>query len=169
MRFLATVSTAVLAAGLLAGGALASPAAPGAVQVSIGPQLQSHAREVGQRELDALAIELRRDVENQLEANGGRTEDVARVDLVITAATPNRPTMEQMSRTPGLSFASFSVGGATIEGTVTTADGATRPVRYHYMESDIRQARHAGTWEDAERTFDMFAHDLAHGRAYASR
>jgi hypothetical protein len=168
MKRLTSLSAAVLTAGLLTGGALASPVAPGSVRVSIGPQLQSHAREIGQRELDGLAIELQRDVETQLAGAGGLPEG-ARVDLVITAATPNRPTMEQMARTPGLSFASFAVGGATIEGTVTSPDGAARPVRYHYFETDIRQARHAGVWQDAERAFDMFAHDLAHGRAYASR
>src|SRR5690242_18706293 len=81
-----------------------------AVSVTIGPKLQDKADELGQRELDHLALDLQRSVESRLAGQAGRYE------LTLIDARPNRPTFEQLGDKPGLSMESFGVGGATIEG-----------------------------------------------------
>jgi len=163
MRILAL---AAAAAALIA----ASPAsaAPARVDVAVGPALQAKAEKVyGKREVQYLANELRRDVERRL-ANSNAYDD-ARIELTLTDAVPNRPTFKQLGDQPGLSFDSFGVGGATIEGRLITPDGRSTPLAYRYYETDIRYARNTATWFDAEWSFQQFAGDLARGKALASR
>ena len=91
------------------------------------------------------------------------------LDLVIEDAVPNRPTMQQMSNKPGLSYQSFGVGGAMVGGVLTTTDGRQIEVGYRWYETDIRWAVSAGTWSDAQSTFDRFARRLVNGQAVAER
>ena len=163
MKLFSSIAAAALTVAL----ATAAAAAPGDVRVVIGPQLQLRAHDLGQRDLDRLATELRGEVQRQID----RTPVLAgaKADLILSAATPNRPTFQQLSNTPGLSFESFGIGGATIDGTLTTPDGTVTPVHYRYYETDIRQAQHNGTWEDAEHAFDQFARNLSRGQLVASR
>ncbi len=145
-----------MSAAVIAGGALAQPgpSAPGPdVNVSIGPALQARADDFGARDLEDLRTELRDDVVHAL----------ARARFVIEDATPNRPTFAQLSRSTGLSLRSVGVGGARISGTLTGPDGATRPIRYQYFETDLWEERGASTWSDADRTFSMLASQLAGG------
>jgi hypothetical protein len=158
MRTLAVALTLSLAA--VAGGASAQPGPR--VTVSVGSLLQSKIKSYGQREVDQLRADLGDSVSRALAHSAAAP---ARVDLVIEDAQPNRPTFEQMGRTPGLSLRSVGVGGARISGTVTTADGAVRPIRYQWYETDITQEQAAGTWSDADRAFDWLASDLARGKA----
>jgi hypothetical protein len=163
MRILAL---AAAAAALIA----TSPAsaAPARVDVTVGPELQAKAEKVyGKREVQNLANELRRDVERRL-ANSN-AYDGARIELTLTDAVPNRPTFKQLGDQPGLSFDSFGVGGAAIEGRVIMPDGRSTPLAYRYYETDIRYARHTGTWFDAEWSFQQFAGNLARGETVASR
>jgi hypothetical protein len=158
---------AIAAASLLLSGT-AALAAPASVNVSIGPALQAKAASTyGVREVDQLAGELRKSVERQLARTGAY--DGEHVDLVLVDAVPNRPTFKQMGDTPGLSYQSFGVGGARIEGRAVAANGAVTPLSYHYYEPDIRFARRSGTWSDAEWTLDRFAYQLGRGQAIASR
>jgi hypothetical protein len=87
--------------------------------------------------------------------------------LVLADAQPNRPTFKQLGDRPGLSYQSFGVGGAKIEGRVIAANGTVTPIAYKYYESDLRFSRHGGTWADAEATLDRFAYDLRRGKAIA--
>ena len=149
---------------------MATPAAaaPASVHVSIGPKLQEKAVEkYGAEEVDRLALDLRRRVERSLGRSGALAD--ADVRLVLLDVRPNRPTMKQMGDRIGLSFSSFSVGGARIEGEAITADGRVRPVGYAWYETDIRQAAGRSTWHDAEWAFDRFARRLGRGEAFASR
>jgi len=156
------------AAGLATAVASAAQAAPAMVDVTIGPQLQAKAEKTyGVRDVRDLADELRTTVERQLARTGAY--DGARIDLVLTEATPNHPTFKQLSDTPGLSMRSFGLGGARIEGKIVAADGRETPVSYHYEETDIRQARATGTWSDAEWTMQQFAYQLARGKVIARR
>ena len=82
---------------------------------------------------------------------------------------PNRPTFKQMSDKPGLSFESFGVGGARIEGRAVAADGVATPLGYSYYEPDIAQAAMRATWSDAEWTIDRFAYRLGRGEGGARR
>ncbi len=157
MRMLALA--AALSLVTLAGGAHAQ-AAPD-VHVTLGPVLEKRTAEFGVRELDDLRADLRDEVTRTLARSG---KAPTRVDLVIEDAAPNRPTMEQMSRTPGLSLRSVGVGGARVSGVVTYADGAARPLRYQWYETDITQERAASTWSDAQRSFGLLADQLGRGR-----
>ena len=153
---------------LLALAATPALAAPAEVTVTIGPKLQKEAVEhLGVRELDRLADDLKRSVEREL----GRTGVLAgaRIELTLVDARPNRPTFKQMADKPGLSFESFGLGGASIEGKAIAVDGAVTPLKYQWYESDIRWARERVTWGDADTAFGQFARRLARGETYASR
>ena len=159
------LATAVLAAAGLATAALAAPAS---VSVAIGPELQAKAAAtLGQRDVNDLANELRTRVEKELVKTGAY--DGQRIELELTDVQPNRPTFKQLSDKPGLSYESFGIGGARIEGSAIAPNGRVTPISYKYYESDIRDARRGGTWADAQWTIDRFAHQLGRGDAVASR
>jgi hypothetical protein len=167
---LATFLTTTLSAIALAAAAQAAPLGPVAdVTVTIGPKLQDKADQYGQRDLDYLAAELRESVQKALERADGLSAEGATIDLVLEDAVPNRPTFQQMALKPGLSYESFGIGGARISGVLTTADGRRVPLGYSWYEADIRWSQYAGTWMDAENTFDRFARRLVDGQAVAER
>lgn len=167
---LATFLTTTLSAVALAAAAQAAPLGPVAdINVAIGPDLQEKADQYGQRDLDYLAAELRESVQKALARGGGPSADGATIDLVLEDAMPNRPTFRQMANKPGLSYESYGIGGARISGVLTTADGRQVPLGFGWYESDIRWSQSAGTWTDAQNTFDRFARRLARGEAVAER
>jgi hypothetical protein len=160
--------TLVLAAAALLASSSVALAAPASVSVAIGPELQVKAeKKYGVKEVERLANDLGKSVVRELNKTGAY--DGARVDLVLVDAVPNRPTFKQLGDTPGLSFESFGIGGAKIEGAITTPDGTVIPVSYKYYEPDIRYAHANWTWQDATWTFDRFASRLGRGKALASR
>lgn len=167
MRTLALAAAATLT---LAPAAFAAPLpAVSSVSVTVGPELQEKAEETyGVRDVQRLAHELQREVEQELARSGGLRGD-GRLELVLVDAKPNRPTFKQLGDTPGLSYQSFGVGGATIEGRVVSADGTVTPLRYRWYETDIRQAAYGSTWSDAEWTIDRFASRLGRGEVLAQR
>lgn len=167
---LATFLITVLAASAVAFAVQAAPLGPVAeIHVTIGPDLQAKADEYGQRELDYLAADLRKSVEQALDRGGDLSPTGGTLDLVIEDAVPNRPTMRQMALKPGLSYESFGIGGARIGGALTTADGQRIPVGFRWYETDIRWSQAASTWTDARNTFDRFARRLVTGEAVAER
>lgn len=153
---------AIATVALLASAATAAFAAPASVDVTVGPELQAKAaKTLGQRDVNDLAAQLRTQVEKQLAKTGAY--EGQRIELQLTDVQPNRPTFKQMSDKPGLSYESFGVGGARIEGSVIAPDGKVTPVSYRYYESDIRFSRNRSTWADAEWTIDRFANRLGRG------
>jgi hypothetical protein len=136
--------------------ALAAPAVS-AVRVAIGPGLADKADEIGDRELDGLAADLRRSVERRLPAD----QDGGVLTLVLDDARPNRPTAQQLMAIQGLSPESFGNGGATISGDYVGPDGRRIPIAYSWYGDDIRWARYGATWADAEDAFDRLAVRLA--------
>jgi hypothetical protein len=164
-------SAIALASLLLASAPLAATAQPhhlppiSDVSVRIGPQLEARASEYGQRDLDMLAGELKKDVENELRRAGRLGPGGARLELTITDAKPNHPTMKQLGDQPGLDYMrSVGKGGATIEGVEIQPNGVRRPVHFSYTEESLRMARGQSTWGDAENVFMWFAHDYANGK-----
>jgi hypothetical protein len=150
---------ALLSALLLLGAAqpvLAAPAVS-AVKVSIGPALADRVDEIGARDLDSLAADLRRTVERRLPP----AQDGGVLTLVIDDARPNRPTAQQLMTTQGLSMESFGLGGAKISGDYVDPDGRRTPIAYSWYGDDIRWARYGSTWQDAEDAFDRLAGRLA--------
>jgi hypothetical protein len=154
MRALLAAAASGLA--LLAAGAAAAQTPN--VTVTVGSELQSKASRIGQPEIDLLRKDLARTIERALARSGGQ-----RADLVLEMAKPNRPTFEQMGHRPGLSFMSFALGGASITGTITRADGSVQPVSYRWYETDIRDSVTSTTWTDAERAFQMLSYRIARG------
>ena len=162
MRIIALTAIALLSS------ASAAFAEPASVIVTVGPALQKKAVEkYGVREVERLSAELRKDVERELARTGAY--DGARIELTLVDAVPNRPTFKQLSDKPGLSYESFGIGGARIEGQAIAPGGAVTPIRYSYYETDIRQSWAHSTWSDAQWTMDRFASRLASGKALASR
>lgn len=162
-----TLALAAAAALTFAPAAFAAP--PPAVSVTIGPELQEKAQNTyGVRDVQRLADELQRGAERALVRSGGLGPG-GRLELVLVDVKPNRPTFKQLSETTGLSYQSFGVGGATIEGRAVAADGTVTPLRYRWYETDIRQAPYSATWSDAEWTIDRFAGRLARGQVLAQR
>ena len=158
----------IATAALLAGPATAASAAPASVNVTIGPELQAKAaKSLGERDVNDLAAELRTQVERQLAKTGAY--DGQRIELELTDVQPNRPTFKQLADKPGLSYESFGIGGARIEGSAIAPDGKVTPISYRYYESDIRYARRGGTWADAQWTIDRFAYRLGRGQAATDR
>jgi hypothetical protein len=158
----------LVVAALLAASATTAFAAPAAVTVTLSPEMQAKAvATLGEREVDDLAFGLLRIVERRL----ARTSiyDGQRIELVLRDVQPNRPTFKQLGDRPGLSYLSFGVGGAAIEGRAVAPDGAVRPLGFSYYETDVRYAPLGGTWADALWTFQRFASRLARGDLVASR
>ena len=152
-------SAAALLGALVLGAvqpALAEPVVA-EVKVSIGPELAKKADALGSRDLEGLSTDLRRAVERKLRLRPGGGS----LNLVIEDAKPNRPTPQQLSKTPGLSMESFSLGGARIGGDYVDPTGARTPIAFSWYESDIRWARYGGTWHDAQTAFDRLADRLA--------
>ncbi|MNT80452.1 hypothetical protein D3C72_2199090 [compost metagenome] len=73
--------------------------------------------------------------------------------------------MQQAALKPGLdTMRSVSIGGAAIEGVITTASGEVQPVKYDYYSNSVVDVRGYSTWQDASTAFDRLAHNLAEGR-----
>ena len=152
-------------APLAAALAVAAPALaePAAVTVTLGPDLQDRVETLGRRDVTEQTDRLARIVARTLAKRGAL--DGARIDLILTDLKPNRPTFQQLVDRPGLDgIRSISIGGATIEGQITTADGAVRPVRYDWYSSSIDDVRGFNTWQDADRAYRRLAVNLADGR-----
>jgi hypothetical protein len=152
---------------VILGAAVAAQAEPAQVTVALGPDVQKAAPKLGEREVDEQSARLAALVRRALEGRGAL--DGARIDLVLADLKPNRPTFQQISDRPGLDgIRSRSIGGAAIEGQVTTADGQVHPVRYDWYSTSIAEVSGHATWTDADRAFSRFAANLAAGR-YVTR
>ncbi|MBU2168794.1 MAG: hypothetical protein KKF88_13280 [Alphaproteobacteria bacterium] len=152
---------APLAAVTLVAGAAAAQSPD--VSVVLGPDLIEKAEELGERDLlqqaDQLAVTVERALAREQALPG------ATISLVLVDIRPNRPTFAQLAAQPGLDgMRSKSIGGATIEGEVTLADGTRYPVRYDWYSSNLAEVRGFTTWQDASHAFDRFARRLATGR-----
>lgn len=140
-----------------------SRAAPAEVRVTIGGDLVKDVEKLGQRDVDWQIESLTEAVQRELARSGALQG--AQVNLVITDLKPNRPTVQQTVDRPGLSmFDSVSIGGATIEGEIVTADGQHLPVRYSRYTNNITEVYGYNTWEEADRAFDRLASNLSSGR-----
>lgn len=148
---------------VLAVAATPALADPQSVTVTVGPELQDKAADLGERDVrdqaDRLAEIVRRALADDAALDG------ARIDLVLTDLRPNRPTFEQMAHRPGLdAHRSLSIGGAEIEGQITTADGRVIPVKAGWFSNNLADVRGFNTWQDADRAYRRLASNLANGR-----
>lgn len=130
-------------------------------EIGFGEDLIEKTDEYGERELERLAEEFREDLERALA--GIELADGTVLEATILDADPNRPTMRQLSRNPGLSYIhSFSRGGAEVAASLVSAEGdVLESYEYSWSTPRIQDARHKSTWTDAQRTFRSFAHRIA--------
>ncbi len=153
------------ALSLMVGGASLAqtpPAPTPEVTVHIGPALAAKTNKLGETDVNEMAKDLADTVRGALKGDRQANAPV-RADLVLEDATPNRPTIQQLSDHPGLSMQSIALGGAAISGVVTFADGHTQPLSYSFRQDSLRDDIGVGQWTDAERTFEFLGDDLAHG------
>jgi len=118
----------------------------------------------GDRDIERLTERLESKLEKKFAKKGIEVSDTASTVLRITIedAKPNRPTFNQLSKQPGLSFQSFANGGAELEAELIAAGGQSLgTMSYRYYENDIRYAQNGGTWHDAHRAFSSFASKAA--------
>ena len=118
----------------------------------------------GDRDLERLTERLQSKLEKRLTKKGIEVSDTAPTVLRITIedAKPNRPTFNQLSKEPGLSYQSFGNGGAELQAELIAAGGQSLgTMSYQFYENDIREAKYGGTWSDAHRAFGRFASKAA--------
>lgn len=146
----------------LAGLALiAAPVSALTVEAKVSPEFQTKLEEdYGVREAKVLTDTLISKVQAAFTRQGVRAE---RVEVTIHDAKPNRPTMQQLSDTPGLDpMRSISIGGARVTGTAYDANGtAIGTLEYDWYETDLSNVIAATTWSDARWSFDRFARRFA--------
>lgn len=151
-------AAAVIAAPALASAAPVGPVAK--INITIGPELAAKKKDFSRRDFETLTDELRSSVENQLKRKGRLDASGGVLDLVIEDAKATRPTLQQMSERPGLSYESFSLGGMELTGTYRAVDGTATPLKYSWYESDIRNAPYGWTFQAARDGFQRFAMTL---------
>lgn len=145
--------------------AAAAQAEPAGVNVTIGGELRRDALDLGHAEVDRQTDRLAQVVTRELTRRGAL--DGATINLVVTDLKPNRPTFEQLAQRPGLDgHRSLSIGGASIEGEIITADGERLPVRFDWYSNSIAEVQGFTTWQDADRAYARLADNLAEGRYY---
>ena len=126
----------------------------------------------GEKDLNRLEERLERKLTSRLEKKGiivsGTAATVFRVTIVDAAN--NRPTFEQLSQEPSLSFQSIGIGGAEFAAEILAADGSSLgKINYDWFENDIRDSRFGSTWYDANRAIDRFAKRVAKELTTASQ
>lgn len=118
----------------------------------------------GQKDLDRLAQRVQSRMERQLSKRGVELDANAPIVLRVTLedVKNNRPTFEQMSVRPGLSFESYGIGGAELSAQLIQSGGRSLgDMSYRWYENSIRDAAYATTWTDAHRAIDRFSRKAA--------
>lgn len=165
MRLLVLFPLVALAANSVVAAPLSTV---GSVTVAIAPEMQRQAAdELGVKDVDRLATELLRDVTREVERTGVLAG--GRLELVLTDVRPNRPAFRQLGNRPGLSYESYGIRGATIDGQAISATGEVTPVHFQWYDSDLREAWTKSTWSDADYAFNRFAYGYGRGQSYAAR
>jgi hypothetical protein len=121
----------------------------------------------GDRSLEQLVEEVYEELNQDFAKKGILVSDDADIVLRITLedAKNNRPTFEQLSREPSLSFQSFGVGGAELSGELVNLSGENLgTLSYRWFETNIDQfgfAQANGVWTDARRAISRFSKKTA--------
>lgn len=170
--FVLSATVAMAALGFFA----ASPAAAEPVSiapVTIAPELATQfEEEYGERETAIVQDMITHYVSAELERRGAQVGEGAPlvVDITLLEAEPNKPTMAELSRTPGLDyFSSISLGGASIKGVIRRADGTVlSEIEHSYFTPSLDEINYAGgPWAELRRTARRFATKV--GQAYSEQ
>lgn len=121
----------------------------------------------GDRALNSLIEEVYEELNQDFAKKGILVSDDADTILRVTIedARNNRPTFEQLSKEPSLSFQSFGTGGAELSGELVSATGGSLgTLSYRWFETNIDQfgfAQANGVWSDAHRAISRFSNKTA--------
>ena len=130
--------------------------------VSYSQSYAEDAETYGARDIERLLEELTEEVTQRLEDDGLLSNAGATIELVLLDAKPNRPTIEQLGDNPGLSYQSFSRGGANIQAIIRNQDGEEiSQFQYDWYTPNIEDSAYRGTWSDADRAFSRFSRQLS--------
>ncbi len=115
----------------------------------------------GQKEIDRLVEDVNEELTEDFAKYGIAISENATTTLRVTLemAKPNRPTFNQLSEDPGLSFRSFGIGGAELTADLIGANGESLgTMEYDYYSSfNERGFKPIGIWEDADRSISRFS------------
>ena len=120
--------------------------------------------QLGTQSVGELVLETEEELVRALSKRGVAIDANAPVVLqvVLTDAAPNRPTFEQLSSEPSLSFNSFGRGGVSAEGRLVEAGGSELGgFTYGYYTDFIENAPFRATWTDANRGIERMAKNVA--------
>lgn len=149
--------------------ALAQSAAAATVTlapIGFAPEFQTTMEEdLGAREGARLQLQVAERVDAALARVGAELAAAGEMTLEITIldATPNRPTMQQLSARPGLDFGrSISTGGASLHGVLRGAGGQIlAEIDHSYHTPTLQYVFASGQWTDADRAIRRFADKVA--------
>jgi hypothetical protein len=128
--------------------------------ITFAPELiETFEDDYGTREMPRVAEDLQRALARAFDREGVA---VPGLRITIEEVVPNRPTMEQLGDTPGLSYGqSFGIGGARLSAEILNADGQiVDRLSYRWFETDIRESQFESDWGDARTAFNRFARRL---------
>jgi hypothetical protein len=119
----------------------------------------------GEKEIENLLEDMEMEITHDFTKRGLTLSDTAPTILRITIneVKPNRPTFNQLSKDPSLSFRSLSIGGADVSAEIISAGGSVvGTAEYDYFSSfnDIN-IRSNGIWTDTNRAFSRFSKKLS--------
>jgi hypothetical protein len=121
----------------------------------------------GEKSLNQLLDEIQDELSEDFERKGIMIDENAPITLSVTLedVKNNRPTFEQLSRQPGLSFDSVGIGGAELSGELVGETGESLgTLSYSWYESGLEpynMARTNGVWTDARRAISRFSRKTA--------
>lgn len=119
----------------------------------------------GDREIEFLIENMSDEILGDFAKRGITLSDTAATTLRVTIvdAKPNRPTFNQLSEDPSLSYQSFGAGGTEVTAEIISASGEViGEADYDYYASlNDFPIGQAGTWSDAQRAFSRFSKTLS--------
>lgn len=129
------------------------------IEVTYAPEFaEALEDDLGAREGDYLAKEIREDLDRELAKAG---VDVAKIEVTILKAKPSKPTFQQLGDRPGLDYSqSVSLGGMKMSAEAFDVDGnSLSSLEYGWFENYLEDVA-LTTWTDAKRASDKFARKL---------
>ena len=120
----------------------------------------------GDREIERLLEKMEDEIRDDFEDRSLTISDTAPMLLRVTIneVKPNRPTFNQLTEDPNLSFQSFSIGGADVSAEFIAPGGAvigTAEYDYFSSFSDRQHFFAVHTWYDTNRAFARFSKTLS--------
>jgi len=119
----------------------------------------------GEREIEYLLETMQERITKDFAKRDIQLSDSAStlIRVTINEVKPNRPTFNQLSVEPSLSFKSIGIGGADVSAEIITAGGGViGTADYDYFSSfNDRPLQGSAIWTDTHRAFARFSKQLS--------